>query len=212
MVEPQVFLIHSRLDTDLPNCFDKAAGKANMILWEAEWYEIPEGTSWQHLMNQIKASTAVFFIKGSNIANSTYTTNWVSWECGVAASMKKDLWVFESIHNPVFMPLPYLTDYVPYDPDDYEHIAWVAGLLQNYAQRNRRPEGIKIICNKCYAEYNLHTLVVSWNCPTCQRDFDWPDAAAQEWENLTDIVRPKNRPLEFAQYYDQVRRDLPSGG
>lgn len=205
MAATYVFLIHSRLDTDLPNFFDKAAGKTEVILLEAEWFHY-ESPDWLRLREQIRESKAVFFLKGPSITNSTYTTNWVSWECGVTAALKMDLWVFESIHSPVFMPVPYLTDYVPYDPQDDQYIAFVANILQNYRDRKQQPQGFPITCTECGALYNLHVAVAIWNCPTCQRNQQWKAPIfVEQLYHRPDLLLPRNRPLTFAQYYWQVR-------
>jgi len=207
MATKYVFLIHSRLDTEWPNFFDKAAGKAEVRLFEAEWFD-EKSPNWLHLKEQIRRSMAVFFLKGPSITNSTYTTNWVSWECGVAAALKRDLWVFESMRNPVFMPVPYLTDYVPYDPQDNEHVAFVANLLQNYSLGEEPPQGWPVTCPKCGAQYNLHAVVVSWNCPTCQRYQAWEDPAfAEQLVHEPGLLLFQNMPLTLAQHYYQVRKD-----
>jgi hypothetical protein len=208
MAETHIFLIHSRLDTNLPNFFDKAAGKTNVILWEAEWFhkESHEDPDWLHLKNQIERSTAVFFLKGPNVAGSAYTSNWISWECGIAASMGKDLWVFESIHSPVFMPIPYLTDYVPYDEQDYQHGNFITGIMYNYAKKKPQSQGVPTECSKCTASYNMHTAVPNWNCPTCQRRRKWGKPTFSQQAVKEYGLIPVNEPLVFARDYPRVKR------
>lgn len=198
MKQTDIFLIHSQHDTALPNFFDKAAGKANIRLWEAEWYTM-EGPAWFSLREGIKESKAVFVLKGPNITASLYTSNWVSWEIGVAARMEKDVWVFESLLYPVFMPIAYLTDYVVYDPNDSSHLAFVANLLQSYGQGEPVPQGITTTCPFCSIQYNLHTALNSWNCPSCQRSVTWAQPVS-----ISAEVIPQGGPREFAIAYPGV--------
>ena len=204
MKQTDIFLIHSRHDTEPPNFLDKAAGKSNVRLLEAEWYK-REGPAWVNLKEQIKECTAVFVLKGPNIAASLYTSNWVSWEIGVATDMEKDVWVFESLLYPVFMPIAYLTDYVVYDPNDYSHVAFVANLLQSYNQGGPLPQGISISsCRACSIQYNFHTALNSWNCPSCQRSVTW----VQPMEYLkTGLIKPQGGPKDFAADYPGVSQE-----
>jgi len=210
MAEPHVFLVHSRLDTGLPNFFDKAAGKSNAVLWEAEWYKSKDAQSapWQQLEEKIRRALAVFFDKGPNVVSSLFTSNWVSWELGVAAAARKDVWVFESLRSPIFMPVPYLTDYVVYDPEDYSHVALVAWFIQNYVQRRKQPEGILTKCPDCFGEYALRTALASWNCPFCQREQVWSESNFVEGLVLRDdLLQTQDGPKQFALRHPGVRMD-----
>ncbi|GAI50986.1 unnamed protein product [marine sediment metagenome] len=118
--------------------------------------------------------------------------------------MEKDVWVFESLLYPVFMPIPYLTDYVAYDPNDSSHLAFVGNLLQSYGHREPRPQGIiPKPCPSCSIQYNLHTALNSWNCPSCQCSITWtlpisvPDS----------VIEPQGGPRDFAIAYPGVRQE-----
>lgn len=202
MKQTDIFLIHSRNDTYLPNFFDKAGAKANVCLWEAEWFGM-EGPAWVNLKKEIKRCKAIFVLKGPNIAASLYTSSWVSWEIGVAASMEKDVWVFESLRSPVFMPIPYLTDYVVYDPDDYSHVAFVINLLESYGQGAPVFQGIPTDCPLCYIHYNLHTALNGWNCPACQRSITWTQQLASI---PSDVIKPQGGPIDFGIAYPGVNQ------
>jgi len=202
MTSPTIFLIHSSLDTQRPNFLDKAVGKTNMLLDEAEWFEM-YGPAWSVLREKIRVCKAVFVLKGPNIATSLYTSNWVSWEIGVAAERKKDVWVFESLLDPIFMPIAYLTDYVVYDPEDYDHIAFIGILSQLYALGEPRPTGIPTFCPFCSINYNIHTLLHSWNCPSCQRPSSWDETFSAP----DDIIEPQGGPRDFAIAHPGVREE-----
>lgn len=202
MRQTDVFLIHSRHDTELPTFFDKAAGKTNVRLWEAEWFEM-KGPAWFNLKQRIKECKAVFVLKGRNIATSLYTISWVLWETGIAGSMNRDVWVFESVLDPVFIPIPYLTDYVAYDPNDPNHLAFVANLLHCYGWGDPVPQGIPTSCPFCSIEYNLHTALTSWNCPSCQRVVTW----REEVTIPDEVIEVPHASEEFAMYYPEVRQE-----
>ena len=180
---PGIFMVHSRYDTALPNFFDKAAGMVDISLMHMEW-EALVPPPWKHIRDKLKNAEAIFIVKGPNIARNLYTSNWVSYEIGLAAHSSKkwgqgemDVWVFESVQNPVFFPVPFLTDYVIYDPNEPYHTQYLAYILEAYNWKTYRhflPEAAAVRCghDDCQIEYNLHTIVNTWNCPSCQR-YSW---------------------------------------
>ncbi len=183
---PSIFVTHSRYDTAIPTFFDKAASMVETSLLYVEWEELIT-PPWKYIRDKLKDCEAIFIIKGPNITRNLYTSNWISYEIGLAAHSNKrtgsgemDVWVFESSQNPVFFPVPFLTDYVVYDPDDPNHIQYLRYILEGYNERkyhHKLPEAISVTCghNTCQVEYYLHTLLKSWNCPSCQRISQWTD-------------------------------------
>ena len=183
---PNIFMIHSKYDTALPSFFDKAAGMVDISLLHMEW-EALVPPPWKHIRDTLKEAEGVFIVKGPNIACNLYTSNWVSYEIGLAAHSSKkwgkgemDVWVFESVHNPIFFPVPFLTDYVIYDPDEPYHTQYLRYILEAYnfkTYRHPLPEGLPTKCwhDECQVEYNLHTVVKTWNCPSCQRYTAWTE-------------------------------------
>jgi len=181
---PNIFLTHSQYDTTLPNIFDKAAGMTDISLLHVEWEQLIT-PPWKFVRDKLKNSEAIFILKGSNIARSLYTSNWVSYELGLAAHSSKnigegemDVWVFESVESPVFFPIPFLTDYVIYDPNDTYHLQYIRDIVEGYyykRYKHRPPQGLPVKCwhDECNIEYNLHTVVNTWNCPSCQRFGEW---------------------------------------
>jgi len=206
---PDIFMIHSRYDTALPTFFDKAAGMVDISLVHMEW-EALVPPPWKHIRDILKNAEAIFIVKGPNIAHNLYTSNWVSYEIGLAAHSGKksgkgemDVWVFESVQNPVFFPVPFLTDYVVYDPGEPYHTQYLRTILEGYNFRTYRhhfPEALSVKCwhDDCKIEYLFHTIAKTWNCPSCQRHSEW----------TKEVVYPEHalkiRNENFATYYPNV--------
>ncbi len=55
--------------------------------------------------------------KTDNAIRTEYTKNWILYEVGLAAAMNKRLFIFERRGPPIRFPIPYLTDYMVFDPD-----------------------------------------------------------------------------------------------
>ncbi|MBE0481553.1 MAG: hypothetical protein IBX68_11315 [Dehalococcoidia bacterium] len=201
MPEPYIFLIRS--GASLPEAFSEAKAEAEIREPDYTPGKIPP---WLRLREQVENAVAVFCLKGPEIGESAFSVNWVSWQLGVAAAMEKPVWVFESVRSPTFLPLPYLTDYVPFDPEDKRHAEFQRTLVANYIQ-GKEPTGTGLaeMCPHCSSLYAIHTAVLDWNCPSCQKRTYWKGAD-------TPAVVPYLPPSYLLQVQDdfrQIAREYP---
>ena len=211
---PNIFMIHSRYDTALPTFFDKAASMVGISLVHMEWEELVP-PPWKHIREKLETAEALFIFKGPNIARNLYTSNWVSYEIGLAAHPSKksgkemDVWVFESVQNPVFFPVPFLTNYVLYDSSEPYHTQYLRSILEGYnysTYRHLPPKGHPVTCwhDDCKVEYSFHTIAKTWNCPSCQRQTAW--TWTEEVDYPEDALKIRNE--NFGRPYLNVNDDL----
>lgn len=127
-----IFISHSQKDVEIlnyfNNIFDGAPIKA--ILAEFERYERPP---WTAIKNWVNESSAVFLLLGPNLRGSVFTSNWVSFEVGLACQARKPIWVFEHVKDPVDFPVPYLTNYMLYDPANRVSFEQIQEIVRSYA-------------------------------------------------------------------------------
>ncbi len=111
----KVFVTHSRHDAPILAHITKLVEIVGVepILYQYDYRHTT--TAWQEIRDDIQRSHALFVVLSNNLSSSPHTQNWVGWEVGVACAFHKRVWVFEELNRSVSFPIPYLTDYVPYD-------------------------------------------------------------------------------------------------
>jgi len=134
----KVFITHSRHDAPVLShvlALVKEAG-VEPLLYQYD----PSGDScaWNQIRDAIRDSGALFVVLSSNLSSSAYTQNWVAFEVGVAAALQRPVWVFEELGGHVPFPIPYLTDYMPYDLGDPNLRALVTGAAAAYNLEKQR--------------------------------------------------------------------------
>ena len=114
----KVFITHSRHDAPILAGVRQLVEDAGVepIFYQYEYDHIT--TAWQEIRDAIRISRALFVVLSNNLSSSAHTQNWVGLEVGIACSFNKRVWVFEELHRSASFPIPYLTDYVPYDLSD----------------------------------------------------------------------------------------------
>jgi hypothetical protein len=68
------------------------------------------------IQEKLSRSDVVFLFLTDNILASDYTKNWVAFEVGLARQSQKRVFVFERQGTPIPYPIPYVTDYMIFDP------------------------------------------------------------------------------------------------
>lgn len=110
-----IFVTHSRHDAPI---LEHIVGLIRSVNVEPILYlydPMNTTTAWEEIRNDIRRSRALFVVLSNNLSSSPHTQNWVGWEVGVACAFNRRVWVFEELHHTVSFPIPYFTDYVPYD-------------------------------------------------------------------------------------------------
>jgi hypothetical protein len=179
----QIFVSHSQYDVDIRKSFSEIFAIAGIIPKYMEFEKIYP-PAWSEIKKQIKKSQAVFLLLGPNIRKSYFTENWVAFEVGLACAFGKEVWVFEPMNLSIDFPIPYITDYMPYNLEIQEHFDYIRGSMEAYKSpvpifpvgvegRDKRyvPKGILVNCPhpNCQLKFHLHTDVPSLYCPSCRQ-------------------------------------------
>jgi len=79
---------------------------------ESEKLPIPH----DEIQRNVSVSDAIFLFLTDNVLATDYTRNWVVFEVGLARQASKRVFVFERQGVPIPYPIPYVTDYMIFDP------------------------------------------------------------------------------------------------
>jgi|GEM_PF-1043227 len=128
-----VFISHSRKDTELVEIINynfRSEGVVPLFMEFTPESEPP----YKKIEENVKSSNAVFLFLTQNVISSDYTKNWISFEVGLAKAFNKPAFVIEDFNNKIHFPVPYLTDYVLYDPTKIEDWINLRRILQGIKQ------------------------------------------------------------------------------
>jgi hypothetical protein len=113
-----IFISHSRKDASLiasVHQFLANVGHTPIIeefIPESEKLPIPH----DEIQRNVSVSDAIFLFLTDNVLATDYTRNWVVFEVGLARQASKRVFVFERHGVPIPYPIPYVTDYMIFDP------------------------------------------------------------------------------------------------
>ncbi len=114
-----IFISHSKRDASLVASVRQIlvnVGHSPIIeefIPEEERKPIPHN----EISEKVSLSDAVFLFLTDNILATEYTRNWVVFEVGLARQALKQVFVFERQGTSIPYPIPYVTDYMIFDPD-----------------------------------------------------------------------------------------------
>jgi hypothetical protein len=192
----QIFVSHTKFDTDFLNQFDIAEARLGKVHLYRSEYEKIDTPFWATIQSEINKSRAVFLLIGKElvklqaIANTSpeamtdwkHTQNWISHEIGLASQRLMDVWVLcDDVE--INFPVPYFNNYVlRRDFNFYKKI------LKDYSdgKKYRTFRGLipftllglstwkktAISCpnKRCRVTFNLHSSLhegESYTCPAC---------------------------------------------
>lgn len=115
----QIFISHSREDTDLLDELDRVFGKVGLKQYRASFEDQIPPVS-KNLKNQINESRGMFVVLGRRAQAQTHTMIWIGWEAGIAIQAGIPVWIVNDIKSNVELPIPSFTDYVLWDSQDDE--------------------------------------------------------------------------------------------
>ncbi len=72
---------------------------------------------WAQIQKAVGESERLLLFKTDNAIATEYTRSWIIFEVGLAANAGKPLFVFERKGPSILFPIPYLTDYMIFKPD-----------------------------------------------------------------------------------------------
>ena len=111
----RIFLSYSSGDNDILKSFLSIA-KLACVEIKAVPFENVQAPAWSYIRELMSASDTFFLLLGKNIIDKgIYTQNWVSFEvglaCEMAATLGREVWVFEPWQYKVKFPVPFLNHY-----------------------------------------------------------------------------------------------------
>lgn len=119
-----IFISHSRRDASLVANVNEIlinVGHTPIIeefIPETEKQPIPH----DEISKNVSISDAVFLFLTDNVLATEYTRNWVIFEVGLARQALKRVFVFERQGVPIPYPIPYVTDYMIFDPHSIQDL------------------------------------------------------------------------------------------
>jgi len=171
----KIFLSHSKEDKEILDYFLKAFGLAGVQARAVEFEYFPP-PPWKYIKDEMTSSDAFFLLLGPNVIDrGIYTQNWISFETGLACQLRKEIWVFEQFGITVRFPVPYLDNYVLYDPENREHLDYIRNIIEAYRVipviRNFPLAYARVTCpnERCKITFNLCTEIQEFECPSCRQ-------------------------------------------
>lgn len=137
----KVFISHSRRDAELVKVIDNnfnLAGVKPMFMEFTPQSEPP----YKKIEENVSIANAIFLFLTENVKVSDYTQNWISFEVGLAEKSGKPLYIIEDVHNKIHFPVPYLTDYILYEPtkiQDWLQIEKILKKLEKTIEKTKLP-------------------------------------------------------------------------
>jgi len=195
-VYKKVFISHSKHDPNL-SLFKEIFA---MLPTESKWMELEnvEPPPALSIRREINESDAVFVLLSENLVDLQHTSNWVSFEVGLASNRTPpehaamsasgrsglDIWVFEPLEKTVRFPVPYLTHYMRY-PLDQGAVKWLRDVLRDSDPRHL---GMATECpyEDCKISFRYLSRLYTddlW-CPACRNYIRFHKSAKEVKEAL----------------------------
>ncbi len=194
----RVFISHSRLDRTLTANVAKLLqniGETAVIMeYQTEGKDVPP---FEEIRKAVIGSDYVMLFKTDNAIQSDHTKSWIVFEVGVASATNKRLIVFERRGPPIHFPIPYLTDYMLFDPETVSDVLKVQevakGVRENLTKKKESGSAvwgllflfapqlfltlallgalsgpIPITCSRCRSSYTFYAGILdAFQCPVC---------------------------------------------
>jgi hypothetical protein len=182
--EMKLFISHSKYDDQIKGFFAQVLARKRIAPIFYEWENLGGKYDGEEIIKMLKTTDeeeyipAVIVLLGKKLESppedsKQYTHNWVNFEVGIAAALKKPVWVFELFSETIKFPIPYVTDYVRYNLNDAEHVRILGDILEDQfitKKGQRKPvRTIKCPYEKCNATYNYWSESDKINCPVCRQ-------------------------------------------
>lgn len=131
-----IFISHSKRDEKLVRATKEMLINIghSPIIEEFIPEEQKEPIPYEEIRKNVNLSSCVFLFLTDNIVKTEYTKNWVMYEVGVASDARKRLIIFEREGMPIPYPIPYLTDYMLFDPNDTVNILNIQSLAKKIGE------------------------------------------------------------------------------
>jgi len=163
-----VFISHSRYDPNL-DFFQKIFSALPI---ESVWMEFEDiqPPPYLSIKNNVNKSDALFVLLSQHLVDKQHTSNWVSFEVGLATNRELDIYVFEPIDENVNFAVPCFTHYMRY-PTNVNALKWLKDRLKDGSIAK---SGVSITCphRDCLIQFQYLSRLYtdSYFCPACRRE------------------------------------------
>ena len=89
---------------------------------------------WMRIREAVSGSNRLLLFKTDNAIGTEWTRSWISFEVGLAANAGKPLFVFERRGPSIKFPIPYLTDYMIFEPDQVADFLKVQKVVKQWKE------------------------------------------------------------------------------
>lgn len=187
-MKAQVFMSHTKLDSECCDKFDSAAARVGLKVFRSEFEEIGS-PAWKTIKDEVDKSSALFLLVGKELVGIQkssnfdsehreswkFTQNWISYEVGLACQRGIDVWVIcDNVR--INFPVHYLNNYDVWGirREVRGSLKWIKWVFNEYSEGNSfpvgRPRNWKYVCPHCGVAFNLHSTIHENEevpCPSC---------------------------------------------
>lgn len=142
----RVFISHSQKDAQLTRNVAMMLENIGVtpVVMEYATPEMEIEPPYARIREAVTGADYIMLFKTDNAISTEYTKSWILYEVGLAAAANKRLFVFERRGPPIRFPIPYLTDYMVFDPDkvaDFLRLQAIANEARRIVTEGELEEG-----------------------------------------------------------------------
>ena len=128
-----IFISHSKRDKQLVQNMETVLINVGHtpIIEEFIPESMKEPIPYEEIRKNVQLSNAVFLFLTDEVVKTKYTENWVIYEDGLASDRHIPVFVFERKGFSIHYPIPYVTDYMVFDPYTIEDILNIQKLAKD---------------------------------------------------------------------------------
>jgi len=128
-----IFISHSKRDEQLVQNLQTILINVGHtpIIEEFIPESLKEPIPYEEIRKNVGLSNAVFLFLTDEVVRTEYTKNWVTFEDTVASDRYIPVFVFERNGFPIHYPIPYVTDYMLFDPYTIEDLLNIQKLAKD---------------------------------------------------------------------------------
>lgn len=127
----QVFISHSKKDQELIDNVAQMLKNVDEVPIVMEYMpkKARDRPNWSLIRKHVADSEYLMLFKTDNALVTDFTKSWIIYEVGLAAAYEKRLFVFERKGPPIKFPIPYVTDYMIFDPNRVKDFLMIQSIV-----------------------------------------------------------------------------------
>ncbi len=133
----EIFISHSKRDEQSIKFFNRlfSSTKVKAIYEEIDGLQGLEVNS-NKIKIDIQNSSALFLLHDNLIESMSHTRDWITWECGIANSLNKEIWMFEKSTQTRInkMVIPHVDNLIVYEPNNEDWIRYLLPIINKFEE------------------------------------------------------------------------------